>query len=268
MHNSILKLENILNDLQSGFISTKEAKKLLSLYSIEKISNKMKLDVGRKYRNNIPEVIYAEVKQFIEIKQATKKILEKSDTVFLSRLKKSDYIKIIKYAEKNNWILNKGRNTTSILIQKKMTKCDDGYVGILTAGTADVGIAEEARLMCEAMNCKCVCDYDVGVAGIHRLFPAIKKLIKKDVSSIIVVAGMDGALASVVSALVNIPVIGVPTSVGYGYGKKGIASLASMLQSCSPGLAVVNIDNGIGAGAIASNIANTKKLNVNYSKVS
>jgi len=263
-----LNLENILESLQNGKVSVKEAKKLLSLYSIEKINNTMKLDIGRTYRRSIPEIIYAEPKKFVDIKKATKKILGKSDSVILSRLKKLDYVEIIKYATKNNLMLKKGRNTTSILIHKNEIKCNNGSIGILTAGTADIGIAEEARLMCEAMNCECICDYDVGVAGIHRLFPAIKKIIKKDVSVIIVVAGMDGALASVVSALVNVPVIGVPTSVGYGYGKKGIASLASMLQSCSPGLAVVNIDNGIGAGAIASNIANKIKSNANYTNIS
>ena len=122
----------------------------------------------------------------------------------------------------------------------------------MTAGTSDIGIAEEARLMCEAMNCKCMTSYDVGVAGIHRAMPILKEFVKKEVDAIIVVAGMEGALATLVSSSVNVPVIGVPTSVGYGYGEKGVAALASMLQSCALGLAVVNIDNGIGAGAMAS----------------
>jgi len=113
--------------------------------------------------------------------------------------------------------------------------------------------------MCEYMNCKCICNYDIGIAGMHRMFPALKEFLRNDVDSIIVVAGMEGALASFVSSLVDIPVIGVPTSIGYGYGEKGIAALASMLQSCSLGLSVVNIDNGIGAGAMASKIANRTK---------
>jgi len=110
--------------------------------------------------------------------------------------------------------------------------------------------------MCCAMNCECVCSYDVGVAGMHRLFPVLKKFISNDVDAVIVVAGMEGALPTLVSSLVDIPVIGVPTSIGYGYGEKGIGALAAMLQSCSLGLSVVNIDNGIGAGAVAANIAN------------
>ena len=135
-------------------------------------------------------------------------------------------------------------------------KKNRGKVGIVTAGTSDIGVAEEARLMCETMNCKCIWSYDIGVAGMHRTFPVLKELVSNQVDVIIVVAGMEGALASVVSSLVDIPVIGVPTSVGYGYGEKGVAALASMLQSCSLGLSVVNIDNGIGAGAVAANIAN------------
>ena len=101
------------------------------------------------------------------------------------------------------------------------------------------------------MGCEAILNYDVGIAGIHRLFPAVEEMINENVDAIVVVAGMEGALASVVSSMVNIPVIGVPTSVGYGFGSDGIAALASMLQSCTFGLAVVNIDNGIGGGAFA-----------------
>ena len=110
--------------------------------------------------------------------------------------------------------------------------------------------------MCEAMNCKCFTSYDVGVAGIQRIFPILKEMLNEDVDCVIVAAGMEGALATLVSTLVDIPIIGIPTSVGYGYGEKGVAALASMLQSCALGLAVVNIDNGIGAGAMAASIAN------------
>ena len=151
------------------------------------------------------------------------------------------------------------KNTTTLLIHKNALKNTGGKVGILTAGTSDIGVAEEARLTCEAMYCNTITTYDVGIAGLHRLFPIIKKFIEEDIDVIIVAAGMEGALASVVSSLVNVPVIGLPTSVGYGYGERGVAALASMLQSCSLGLSVVNIDNGIGAGAVASNIANRVK---------
>ena len=147
-------------------------------------------------------------------------------------------------------------NPKWLLIFKKTIKKSGAKIGIITAGTSDIGIAEEAKLMCESMNCECITSYDIGIAGLHRTFPILKEFVKADVDVIIVAAGMEGALASVVSSMVNVPVIGVPTSVGYGYGEKGIAALASMLQSCSLGLSVVNIDNGIGAGAVAAKIAN------------
>ena len=131
-----------------------------------------------------------------------------------------------------------------------------GKVCVKTPGTSDIGIAEEARLMCEPMGCRCITSYDVGIAGLHRLFPIVNKLISEEVGAIEVVAGMEGALDSVVASIVDIPVNAVPSSVGYGYCSKGVAALDSMLQSCTLGLSVVNIDNGIGAGAFAANVAN------------
>ena len=207
-------------------------------------------------RKGIPEVIFAERKQLVEIKKIISKVLKKSDSVLVSRIQKKDYQKVINFSKKNNYKIKKGKNTTTTLIFRKTIKKSGGKIGIITAGTSDIGIAEEAKLMCESMNCECITSYDIGIAGLHRTFPILKEFVKKDVDVIIVAAGMEGALASVVSSMVNVPVIGVPTSVGYGYGEKGIAALASMLQSCSLGLSVVNIDNGIGAGAVAAKIAN------------
>jgi len=251
-----LELDEILNSLKSGKMTVPNARKLLSLYSLEKIEDFAKIDTGRKYRRGIPEVIFAEQKQLSEIKKIIQRVLKKSNSILVSRLKKNDYNKILGFSKKRKLKTEIGKNSTSILIYKKPLKKNKGKVGILTAGTSDIGVAEEARLMCEAMNCQCISSYDVGVAGLHRVLPVLKEFIKKEIDSIIVVAGMEGALATLVSSSVNVPVIGVPTSVGYGYGEKGIAALASMLQSCSLGLAVVNIDNGIGAGAMAASIVN------------
>ena len=128
---------------------------------------------------------------------------------------------------------------------------------MLTAGTSDVGVAEEAALLCREMGCEVVRGYDVGVAGLHRLFGPLRSMLEEaEVDVIIVAAGMDGALPSVVAGLVDVPVIGLPVSVGYGVGGKGVAALYSMLQACAPGMSVVNIDNGIGAAAVAGLIAN------------
>ena len=134
-----------------------------------------------------------------------------------------------------------------------------GKVGIITAGTSDIPVAEEARETCEFMGCDVISAYDIGIAGIHRLFAPLKEMLEENVRVIIVMAGMEGALPSVVASLVDVPVIGVPCSVGYGYGGKGEAALMSMLQSCSPGLVVVNIDNGFGAGVSAALMARETK---------
>ncbi len=126
----------------------------------------------------------------------------------------------------------------------------------MAAGTSDIPVAEEARIVAEEMGCEVMTAYDVGVAGIHRLFLPLKGMIEKDVDTIIVVAGREGALPTVVAGIVDIPIIAVPTSIGYGLGEKGVSALTAMLQACSLGLAVVNIDNGVAAGTIASLIAN------------
>lgn len=254
-----MDLIQILESLKLGKLTVSQAKKMLSIYSIEKIEDFAKLDVGRKLRRGIPEVIFAEKKQLKEIKKIILGAINRSGLILVSRINKDDYEKILSFSKKSKIKTKIGKNTTSILFFKSTLHCSGGKIGILTAGTSDIGVAEEARLMCESMGCTCISSHDVGIAGLHRVFPIMKKMIKEEVDAIIVVAGMEGALASVVSALVDIPVIGVPSSVGYGYGEKGIAALASMLQSCTLGLSVVNIDNGIGAGAIASNIANRSR---------
>jgi NCAIR mutase (PurE)-related protein len=250
-----LDLTEILESLDLGKINISKAKKMLSLYSVEKIEEFAKIDTSRKLRRGIPEVIFAEKKELSDLKKIILAITSKADSILVSRINKDHYKKILAFSRKNKLKIRTGKNTTTLLFFKKLHSTG-GKVGILTAGTSDVGVAEEARLVCESMGCCCICSYDIGIAGIHRLFPVIKRLIHEEVDVIIVVAGMEGALASVVSSLVDIPVIGVPSSVGYGYGEKGIAALASMLQSCTMGLTVVNIDNGIGAGAFAANVAN------------
>ena len=251
-----MNISEVLDSVKNGKISVKEAKKLLSLYSIEEIENFAKIDMGRQMRKGIPEVIFAERKENSEVKKIIKKVLEKTNSIVVSRIPKKYYQDVCNFCKKNNFKISKGQNCTTLLIYKKSLKKTAGKVGIITAGTSYIGIAEEARLVCETMNCECITSYDVGIAGLHRIFPVLKEFTKSEVDVIIVVAGMEGALASVVSSSVNVPVVGVPTSVGYGYGEKGVAALAAMLQSCSLGLTVVNIDNGIGAGAAAAKIVN------------
>ncbi len=251
-----MDLYEILESLKEGKISTGNAKKLLSLHSIEEVEKFAKIDINRSKRRGVPEVIFAETKELGEIKKIIKRTLEKTNSVVVSRIKKEDYTKILTFSKRIKVKIKKGKKSSSLLLFKKPIKPHGGKVGIITAGTSDIGVAEESRLMCEAMNCQCITSYDVGVAGIQRIFPVLRKMINEDVDCVIVAAGMEGALATMVSTMIDIPIIGIPTSVGYGYGEKGIAALASMLQSCSLGLSVVNIDNGIAAGGIAANIAN------------
>src|SRR6266536_1999608 len=131
-----------------------------------------------------------------------------------------------------------------------------GQVGVITAGTSDLPVAEEAAVVAAEMGCRVRVAHDVGVAGLHRLAEPLRAMLAGGVDVIVVAAGMDGALPSVVAGLVDVPVIGVPTSIGYGLGGGGVAALLSMLQTCAPGLVVVNIDNGVGAGATAALFAN------------
>ncbi|MDX1441340.1 MAG: nickel pincer cofactor biosynthesis protein LarB [Nitrosopumilaceae archaeon] len=251
-----MEIQEILDSLEKGKITSSTAKKLLSLYSIETIENFAKIDVNRRKRRGIPEVVFAQTKQLDEIKKIIKTVLEKTNLVLVSKIKEEHYSNLIAFGKKSKFKIKTGKHSSTLLFYQKPIKFLGGKVGIITAGTSDIGIAEEAKLMCEAMNCKCITSYDVGVAGIQRIFPVLKEMVNEDVECIIVVAGMEGALATLVSAMTDIPVIGVPVSVGYGYGEKGIAALASMLQSCALGLSVVNIDGGIAAGSIAANIAN------------
>ncbi|MEM0022918.1 MAG: nickel pincer cofactor biosynthesis protein LarB, partial [Archaeoglobaceae archaeon] len=126
-----------------------------------------------------------------------------------------------------------------------------GKVAILTAGTADVAVAEEARVTAEFLGLETLTFYDVGVAGLHRVIEPVRAIMNSDVDSVIVIAGMEGALPSIVASLVDLPVIAVPTSIGYGVHLKGISTLFAMLQSCPSGVAVVNVDNGFGAAVFA-----------------
>ncbi|MFQ5887075.1 MAG: nickel pincer cofactor biosynthesis protein LarB [Candidatus Hydrothermarchaeales archaeon] len=240
-------MRDVLEALYQNKISVKEAEERLKARFLE-IEELAKLDIHRESRAGIPEVILAEGKEPEDVVKLAKKILENEDRALITKAREEDFSNFESfkcYKEFNR----KGR--TIVLRNNKISNKPIGKVGILAAGTSDIPIAEETRVICEEFGCQVVKDYDVGVAGIHRLFPSIKKLRDGDVDVIVVVAGMEGALPSVVKSLVDVPVIGVPTSIGYGLGGKGVSALMGMLQSCSPGIAVVNIDNGFGAASVA-----------------
>lgn len=236
-------------------MDAKTARSLISLGTIESVGKFARIDVARRERTGTPEVILAGTKTFVETKAIAKKMLEKSGVVLVSRLRTQDRSKLVAFLKKQGAKVSTTRRTTTVLARTRRRVRIAGKIGIMAAGTSDIGTAEEARLMCESMDCECVTAYDVGIAALGRVFPALETMLKAKVGAIVVVAGMEGALPTVVASLTDIPVVGIPTSVGYGYARKGLAALASMLQSCSPGLVVVNIDNGIGGGAAAAKIA-------------
>jgi len=249
-------LREILEKLAKGLISIDEAEKLLRTQAIGTVSDFAKLDISREIRKGIPEIILAERKNPEDLSKIALKMLEKGRAI-VSRADK-DQIGALRKAVPTDSTLWADEKTGMVVIKKRSFRVQKtgSKIGILAAGTADIPTAEEARVVAEEMGCEVLTSYDVGVAGIHRLFPPLKEMIEKDVDVIVVVAGMEGALPSVVSGLVDVPVIGVPTSVGYGFGEKGVAALMAMLQACSLGLAVVNIDGGVAAGVMAVLIAN------------
>jgi NCAIR mutase (PurE)-related protein len=215
-------------------------------------------DFDRAQRKGVPEVILAERKTPDEAIAIARAFLERTGRAILSRIGPELEARLrAEFAEEAEleWI---AAARAAVLRRPDFARPQTGgRVGVITAGTSDIPVAEEATLLCREMGCEVYTAYDVGVAGIHRLAEPLRWMLEEvQVDVLIVVAGMDGALPSVVAGLADVPVIGVPTSVGYGLGGGGVAALYSMLQSCAPGLAVVNIDNGIGAGAVAGLIAN------------
>jgi hypothetical protein len=222
---------------------------LLTLHNIART------DHTRLARTGAPEIILAERKSVEQCLTIAADLLAHEGRALLSRV--SPALLAALHERFPGQVESDARGTTAIIRGATgLPEQHNGRVGILTAGTSDLPVAAEAAMLCRELGCIVQEAYDVGVAGLHRLAAPLRRMVQDEpVDVLIVVAGMDGALPSVVAGLVDLPVIGVPTSVGYGMGGSGTAALLAMLQTCAPGLAVVNIDNGIGAGATAARIA-------------
>lgn len=205
-----------------------------------------KVDIDRQRRRGFSEVIYCPGKTQQHLKQIAQKLVKNKQDLLLTKLEKGTFAYLKKTFPKLKY--NPLARLGYLIKRPKTFRQDE--VLIISAGTADIPVAEEAACTLEIMGNRAVKLYDVGVAGVHRLMNKIE--IIKRAKVIIVVAGMEGALASLVSGLVSCPVIAVPTSCGYGANFGGLSALLTMLNSCSPGVAVVNIDNGFGAGYFAS----------------
>ena len=248
-----MKLETILQQVQQGGLSVDEAARLLN----EQTSGAAdlgyaRLDIHRQRRTGFPEVIFGEGKTAEQLIGIIRELRKHASPVVATRVD-PDKAAIVTAAIDDVAYLAEPR---ALLWQSEPpAPVGDGYVAVVCAGTSDLPVAEEAALIASCMGCRVEKIYDVGVAGIHRLFAQLPRI--RAASAIVVAAGMEGALASVVGGLVSSPVIAVPTSCGYGANFQGGSALLSMLNACAPGIAVVNIDNGFGAGYMAGLIMKT-----------
>lgn len=237
-------MEHILKQVQTGQLSIEEAKEKLATYENLGFA---KVDHHRKKRQGFPEAIFGEGKTVEQICGIIHAMKANGDSILATRVSaekaadvQSEHPELI-YSEVAEILYSKVERAQS---------SNGGFIAILCAGTSDLKVAEEAAITAEAFGCEVRRFYDVGVAGIHRLFDNIEEIQAATVS--ITVAGMEGALPSVVGGLVSHPVIAVPTSVGYGANFNGLSALLTMLNSCASGISVVNIDNGFGAAYSAA----------------
>jgi NCAIR mutase (PurE)-related protein len=247
----------ILQALASGEISIEEAEKALRMHSLSEVGNIGMLDVNRGERSGVPEVVFAESKPLEYLTNIVEAMVEKNNVVLLTRMTRENFEGVKGAHPDLEFEVTGTDDHLTILGYSKNWKepAQEGKIAVMTAGTSDIAYAHEAEAIARLMGVETLTFYDVGVAGIHRLIEPIKRVIEEDVDAVVVFAGMEGALPTVVASLIDVPVIGVPVPTGYGFGGKGETALASMLQSCAPGLAVVNIGNGLGGGSVASLIA-------------
>ena len=234
-----------MDSVKSGELSVQEAVGRLRHLPYEDLGF-AKVDHHRSLRTGFPEVIFCQGKSSEQVVEIIKRLAERNPVVLATRADEAIY-EAVREAVPHAVYYKQAR---MIVVRKDEPQPEtDKYMMVVSAGTADIPVAEEAAVTAESMGSKVERVYDIGVAGIHRLLDQKDKL--RNANVIIVVAGMEGALASVVGGLVDKPVIAVPTSIGYGSSFEGLAALLSMLNTCAEGVAVVNIDNGFGAGYFA-----------------
>jgi len=246
-------LERILERVRAGKISPDQALRRLKTLPYEDLGF-AKIDHHRQLRRGFPEVIFGEGKSVSQIVSIMKRVASKRQPVLVTRVSPEAFRRIHRLYGRARY----HREARAITLKGSGDGAARPGILVVAAGTSDLAVAEEAAVTAETLGNQVTRLYDVGIAGLHRLFDHKDQLLKARV--IIVIAGMEGALPSIVASLVDVPVIGVPTSVGYGTGIRGVAALMGMLNSCAAGLLVVNIDNGFGAGYAAS-IINSKIYN-------
>lgn len=240
------KLRKLLKDLRDGTTTIDAVLESLRLMPYEDLGF-ARVDHHRALRRGFPEVIFGEGKSASQIAQIMKAMLTQGANVLVTRVD-ADKAKAVQ-KEIKDAVYHAAARTLTVRQQKSSEEAQ-GLVIVLAAGTSDIGVAEEAAITAEMVGSRVERLFDVGVAGLHRLLDHYQQM--REASVLVVVAGMEGALPSVVGGMVNKPIIAVPTSIGYGVSFNGLAALLAMLNSCAPGVAVVNIDNGFGAGYLAA----------------
>lgn len=240
-------LQNILYEVAEGKMDPQEAMAQLKELPYQDIGF-ANIDQHRNIRTGYPETIYCEGKTPEQVAAIIDKMREKNSNILATRASAEVFEKVKEIVPEAVY----HPLARIIVVKKKEDILSEKIIAVITAGTSDIPVAEEAAITAETMGNQVDRIYDVGVAGIHRLFGKLDRIRAANV--VIVIAGMEGALASVVGGLVDKPVIAVPTSIGYGASFGGISALLTMLNSCATGVAVVNIDNGFGAGYLASSI--------------
>lgn len=248
-------MRDVLRRFRAGELTEDEAIHELRSIQLEDLAGKARLDLGRYLRRGLPEVVLAPGKSPREAARLVVTMADRQGQGLISRMSPA-HAAAMKSAARAAGMSVVPYSTSARVMRKGFApEAVAGRVGILTAGTSDVAVADEARMVAEACGHEVRMEADLGVAGLHRFVAPLSSILDWEADVLIVAAGMDGVLPGLVAGLVALPVIGLPVSTGYGRGGAGEAALLTMLQSCSTGLTVVNIDNGIGAGAAAVLIA-------------
>ncbi len=248
-------MRSVLRRLLAGELSEAEAEAELRRVELDELAGRARLDIGRGSRRGLPEVVLASGKQPEEAARLTVSLAAELGQGLASRLGPDHWAELERQAGAQGLVIDRYHAAVRVRRPGFVPEPRPGRVALLTAGTSDLAAADEARMVVEACGLEARLEADLGVAGLHRLLGPLSELLAWRADALVVAAGMDGVLPGVVAGLVDLPVIGVPVSTGYGVGGRGEAALLTMLQSCSTGLVVVNVDNGVGAGAAAVLIA-------------
>ncbi len=247
------RLRNLLADVATGAVDPASAAAELSGLPFAEVTGESgateaRVDHHRALRCGFPEVIFCQGKSPEQVASVAKELLERGDVVLATRATPEHYQAVARRIDDARWL----EMPRLIVVDRRAERPSEGHVVVASAGTADIPVAEEAAACAEVMGCRVTRLFDVGIAGVHRVLAHTDVL--RSARVLIAVAGMEGALPSLVAGLVDVPVVAVPTSVGYGANFGGVSALLTMLNSCAGGIGVVNIDNGFGAAVLATRI--------------